>query len=99
MGRWEKGFTIFYWGYMLVYLVGIGGMILFDKLDSHFFPYILPFHLFGMAMGVPMLIVLFRDIYARSFPNPNTKVTWTILVLVFPLSVPVYLYQHGFRPR
>ncbi len=99
MSRWEKSFTLFYWLYLLVYLLFIVGMGLFGDLDAYFFPWVVPFHLFGMAIGIPMLIVVFRDIYARNFPNPNTKVTWTILILVFPLSVPVYLYKHGFRSR
>jgi len=50
-------------------------------------------------MGLPLYIIVIRDIYLRSFPNPNTKVTWTILVLMFWPSILAYLYKHGFHPR
>ncbi len=93
MNRFEKGFVIFYFVYGLVY---IPCFILFMPQYDYF---ILPFHFFGMAIGIPMLIIVFRDIYKRTFPNPNTKVTWTILMLLFWPSILVYLYKYGFRPR
>ena len=50
-------------------------------------------------IGIPMLIILFRDVYRREFPNPNSKVTWTIAMLMFWPCIPFYLYHYGFRPR
>ena len=98
MNRYEKAFTIFYWTYTLSYLCCFFTLFLTDP-QGRYFHIVIPFHFFGMAIGLPMLIVLFRDLYKRNFPNPNTKVTWTILFLMFWPSIPVYLYKHGFRPR
>ena len=98
MNRIEKGFSIFYWTYLLLY---IGCFILLAATGwmEHAFPLVIPFHVLGMLLGLVMLFVVIRDIYKRDFPDPNTKVTWTILILMFMPSILVYLYQHGFRPR
>lgn len=98
MGRLEKSFTIFYWCYILVYGCCFLALVISGAMERYFF-YVMPFHFFGMALAIPMLIVLFRDLYKRPFPNPNSKVTWTILMLMFWPSILVYLYKHGFRPR
>ncbi len=60
---------------------------------------LLPFHFLGMAMGVPMYVIVIRDVYKRTFPTPNSKVTWTILMLLLWPSILVYLYKHAFHPR
>ena len=96
MGKWEKCFCIFYLLYMLVYIpvfigLGVTGEMSFDL--------IFPFHMLGMALGLIFLIVVIRDIYKRDFPNPNSKVTWTILILMFWPSIFVYLPKYGFKPR
>lgn len=93
MSRGEKAFLLFYAAYVLVYIP-----CFFLLVADHFWQ-IMPFHLLGTALGIPVLIIVFRDLYIRQFPNPNTKVTWGILVLVLPPSIIVYLYKHGFRPR
>lgn len=98
MNRVERAFTVFYWAYILVYLccfVGLAATGLIER-SLHF---VIPLHIFGMFLGLAMLIVVFRDLYKRDFPNPNTKVTWAILMLMFWPSILVYLYKHGFRPR
>lgn len=89
----EKAFVLFYGAYMLAY---IPCFFLFmpSRLRE-----ILPFHFFGMALGIAVLVVVFRDLYKRDFPHPNTKLTWAILILTFSPSIIVYLYKHGFRPR
>ena len=98
MGRAAKSFMIFYWCYIIIY--GCCFIAFFvTRAFEHVFVYILPFHFFGMIIGIPMLIILFYDLYKRDFANPNAKVTWTILMLVFWPSIPVYLYRCGFRPR
>lgn len=99
VNRWEKGFIVFYFMYMIFYVCVFIGIIRSGDMDPATFHTILPFHLFGMAMGLPLYIIVIRDIYLRSFPNPNTKVTWTILVLVFWPAIIAYLYKHGFHPR
>lgn len=98
MSRAERTFAIFYWAYMLAYFCCFVGLAL-TGLMEHSFYFIIPFHIFGMFLGLGLLIVVFRDLYARDFPNPNTKVTWVILILMFWPSILVYLYRHGFRPR
>lgn len=98
MGRAEKSFVIFYWCYMLVYICCFLAVSITGTIERWAF-YVLPFHFFGMAIGIPMLIVLFRDLYKRDFPNPNSKVTWAILILMFWPSIFVYLYKYGFRLR
>ena len=99
MNRWEKSFIVFYFTYMIVYVCVFIRIIGSGDTDPTTFRTILPFHLFGMAMGIPLYIIVIRDIYLRSFPNPDTKVTWTILVLMFWPAIIAYLYKHGFHPR
>jgi hypothetical protein len=94
----EKAFVVFYWVYMLTYLCCVIVLAVTGTMDGLFLV-VMPFHFFGMFLGIPLLFVVFRDIYKRDFPNPNTKVTWTILILLFWPSILVYLYKHGFRPR
>ncbi len=98
MSRGEKAVFFFYAAYMLAYLPCFF-LIPVQWLATHFFWYIAPFHFFGMAIGVLLLVVVFRDLYKRDFPDPNTKVTWAILMLVLTPSIIVYLWRHGFRPR
>lgn len=98
MGRAAKSFMIFYWCYIVAYGCCLVALAVTGAMERLLF-YVLPFHFFGMALGIPMLIVLFHDLYERHFPNPNSKVTWTILMLMFCPSIPVYLYMYGFRPR
>ena len=98
MSRIEKTFTVFYWTYMLVYVCGVIFLAASGHMDRVSF-HVLPFHFFGMFIGIPMIIIVFHDLYKRQFPNPNSKVTWAILMLMFWPSILVYLYRHGFRPR
>lgn len=93
MSRLEKAFVIFYWLYMAIYIP-----CFFMLVERHFFQ-ILPFHFLGMFLGLVLLIIVFRDLYRRDFPDPNTKVTWTILMLLFWPSILVYLYKHAFRTQ
>ena len=95
MNRGEKAFAIFYWSYIAIYVPCFIAMIVSGAMDRYFFT-ILSFHLFGMLIGIPLLSILIRDIYLREFPNPNSKVTWVIAILVFWPSIPFYLYYHDF---
>lgn len=38
-------------------------------------------HLFGMVLNFLALIVTIRDLYLRSFPSPNAKLIWALLIL------------------
>jgi hypothetical protein len=93
MNRFEKRFVIFYWVYILVYIP------CFFALVPQYWLQLLPFHFLGMVMAIPMFIIVFHDLYKRHFPDPNSKVTWAILMLVLYPSILVYLYKFGFRPR
>ena len=93
MNRYEKAFMVFYWLYMLAYVLCF--FLLFPRYPD----YTTLFQVFGMVPGVAMLIIVFRDLYKRHFPNPNSKITWTILILAFWPSILVYLCKYGFHPR
>ncbi len=93
MSKWEKAFVIFYLVetacYAPFFLTGYPSMEVLD-----------PWHTFGMLMGIPLLIIPFHDLYKRSFPNPNSKVTWAILMLYTGgIGLFVYIFKHGFKPR
>jgi hypothetical protein len=93
MNRWEKGFCIFYFAYMLAYIPYFLLRFNFDALS-------VSLHVFGMFLGLPLLFIVFRDLYKRQFPNPNSKITWTLLILLLtPFGLIAYLCMHGFRPR
>jgi hypothetical protein len=93
MNKFEKGFLVFYVIYITVYIP------CYLKFASTNMSVLIPFHLFGMALGIGFLFVVFRDLYKRRFPNPNTKITWTILILMFFPSVLVYLFKYAWKPR
>ncbi len=98
MDHAEKTFVIFYWTYIVLYLVCFFSLAATGRMEHCFF-YVLPFHFLGMFLGIPLLVIVIRDLYKRDFPNPNTKVTWAILMLLLWPSILVYLCKHGFRPR
>jgi hypothetical protein len=93
MNRGEKIFVFFYAAYILAYIP-----CFFLFVEDYFWT-IIPFHFLGMALGIALLIIVFRDLYKRHYLNPNTKVTWAILMLVISPSIIFYLYMHGFHPR
>ncbi len=84
-------FVAFYFLYIIVYVP------LFLNFGSTHLRILIPFHFFGMALGLAFLIVVLSDIYKRDFPNPNSKITWTILILMFMPSVFVYLFRYALR--
>jgi hypothetical protein len=93
MNKAEKAFCVLYIVYMLIY------MPCFILLMPRHFEEIFPFHILGMFLGLVLIIIVMRDIYKRDFPNPNTKVTWTILIFVTGIAIFPYLFLHGFKPR
>ncbi|MCY2991703.1 MAG: hypothetical protein NTY19_28095 [Planctomycetota bacterium] len=58
------------------------------------------FQLLWMASTIPFLVILFRDLRKRPFPDPDSRLIWTFLIILLPpLIAAVYLGKHGFRPR
>jgi len=93
MNKAEKAYVVLYWAVMLVYVPCV---ILMGR---DFTTILLPFNLSGMLIGIPVLVAVFVDLYRRDFPDPNAKVTWAILMLMFWPSIFVYLHRHGFKAR
>ncbi len=61
---------------------------------------ILSLHFIGIGSLVSTYVLCMRDIYLRKFPDPNHKVTWTLIVVlgsVFGLAA--YLTRHGMKQR
>ena len=59
-----------------------------------------PFHFLGMALNFAAIIVTIRDLYLRSFPNPNSKLTWLLVILYTGgIGWLVYVFRHAMRPR
>ena len=61
---------------------------------------IFPLHFLGMALNFAALVVTIRDLYLRSFVNPNAKLTWLLLILVTGgIGWFVYVFKYAFKPR
>ena len=95
MGKFEKFFCIFTLAYIIIY------SFFFFNMLSHpeSFVRIIPFHIFGMILSLAFIIVVVRDIFKRSFKNPNSKAIWAILVIMFWPTVFMYLPKYAFKPR
>ena len=98
MARWERVLCVL----CLVYIVGYG--IFFVSVVWKGSPFdesiVLPLHLLGMALSFTLVAIILRDIYKRSFLEPNLKVTWALLVVFANIfAIPFYLWKYGFKPR
>jgi len=61
---------------------------------------IVPWHIAGMVLNLTAFVATIRDLYARPFPSPNSKVTWCLLILCTGgIGWIVYVFKHGLRPR
>ncbi len=57
-------------------------------------------HFTGMALNFAALIVTFRDLYRRPFPDPSDKLTWGLLILLTGgIGWLVHLFKFAFKPR
>lgn len=84
-------------GYLAVYIVVF---VVASIQRSDFFEYLIPFHILGMIQNFASLVLMIRDLYRRDFPDPNSKLTWLLLILLAaPISWVLYLYWYGLRPR
>lgn len=61
---------------------------------------LLPFHFFGMLMNVVALVLTIRDLYLRSFPKENDKLTWHLLILLTGgIGWIIYVFKYARKPR
>jgi hypothetical protein len=61
---------------------------------------IAPAHFLGMALNFAALIMTIRDLYLRSFPNPNSKATWLLLILLTGgIGWIAYVFKYALKPR
>ena len=101
MSRFEKAIVITALVYMAIYvpyflILAASGCLGVDVPLSAIFP----FHLLGMALNFAALIVTIRDLYLRPFPNPNSKLTWLLVILYTGgIGWLVYLFRHAMLPR
>lgn len=61
---------------------------------------IFPPHFVGMALNFTAFGFSIRDLYLRPFPNPNSKVTW-VLLIVFTGGIGwlFYIVKYALKPR
>jgi hypothetical protein len=98
VARWERVVTVLCLAYVVVY--GVFFIAVFDTRTMFENPLIFPLHLLGMALSLVMIILVVRDVYKRSFLNPNAKTTWALLIVFGHIfAIPIYLWKYGFRPR
>ena len=62
--------------------------------------WLLPWHFAGMGLNLVALILTIRDLYLRPFKNPNTKLTWLLVILqTGGIGWLIYVFRHALRPR
>ena len=61
---------------------------------------IFPLHFLGMALNFVALVLTIRDLYLRPFADPNSKLTWLLLILLTGgIGWLVYVFKHALRQR
>ncbi|NOX54609.1 MAG: hypothetical protein GXP27_09260 [Planctomycetes bacterium] len=61
---------------------------------------VFPAHFVGMALNLTALIFTVRDLYLRSFSDPNRKLTWLLLILCTGgIGWMIYIFKHALKPR
>ena len=104
MRRWEKA-VLLSW---LVYALVCVGMIIYftakpaltGKDGTEWHKYLPALGFIGAIWGWLCIALTIRDLYLRPFPNPNSKVTWTLLILMTGgIGWVVYLVKYALKPR
>ena len=104
MRRWEKA-VLLSW---LVYTAVFVGLIIYftTKLDAtgrdgpEWDKYLPALGFIGGIWGWLCIALAIRDLYLRPFPNPNSKVTWTLLIIMTGgIGCVVYLVKYALKPR
>jgi hypothetical protein len=61
---------------------------------------IFPLHFLAMLLNLVALVLTIRDLYLRSFPKENTKLTWLLLILMTGgIGWLVYVFKYALRAR
>jgi hypothetical protein len=98
VASWERVIVVFCLVYLVVYMAFFFAVFTAETVFEN--PLILPFHFFGMALSILMVILVVRDVYKRPFRDPNAKATWALLIVFGNIiTIPIYLWKYGFRPR
>lgn len=52
----------------------------------------------AIALGASIILttICFCDLSSRRFRNENAKMNWTIAILMFPISILLYIYYFGY---
>ncbi|MEX0702692.1 MAG: hypothetical protein WD069_11400 [Planctomycetales bacterium] len=99
MQRIERYFVLGALLYMAIY-VPISLYIVGSGLIGDRFLLIMPFHLLGMLLNFVALALTIRDLYLRSFPGENDKLTWLLLILLTGgIGWLVYMFKHALKRR
>lgn len=87
--------------YSLMAIGCIGGLAFFLATSpaARELKYLLPLSLFGVAVNVGLLFVVFKDIFSRSFSSPWHKYFWVLIIFLCMPAVIVYLPMYGFKKR
>ena len=87
--------------YCLMAIGCIGGLAFFLATSpaARELKYLLPLSLFGVAVNVGLLFVVFKDIFSRSFSSPRHKYFWVLIIFLCMPAVIVYLPMYGFKKR
>jgi hypothetical protein len=53
-----------------------------------------------MVLSIAAVVLILRDLYRREFPNPNSKLTW-LLIMAFTggIGMLIYVFRHAVHPR
>ncbi len=101
MSRTERAIVITALAYMIIYFAYFLMQMYLAANGRQVSPWaILPYHFLGMGLSIAGLIVTIRDLYLRPFANPNSKLTWLLLILLTGgIGWLVYIFRHALHPR
>ena len=98
MSKFERAFVLWALGYLAMYLVvAISFAVL---LPADRFRWLIPFHVLGIVQNLVALALTIRDLYLRPFPDPNSKLTWMLLIhWTGGIGWVIYVFRHAIKPR
>jgi len=74
--------------------------LLFFPAANGFSHTLIAWHIVGMLLNFVVIVLTIRDLYRRRFANPNSKITWCLLICCTGgIGWIVYVFKHAFRPR